>query len=303
MTNWLSETFGLTVATQQRLLATVITIALIVMIRLLIVRAVNRSVDDAEVQFRARRAITYVTTGITVLLLVRIWLSGFTEFATYLGIISAGIAIALSDVLKNLAGWVFIMFRRPFKLGDRIEIGPDRGDVIDIRVFRFSLLEIGKWVDADQSTGRIVHVPNGKLFTESMANYSEGFEFLWHEIPVMVTFESDWQRAEEIVKYVLTEHAPDRQEMAAGKIRKAAERYFIRYRHLTPTVYVSVRDSGVLLTGRLLTAVRERRTVDNDVWREILLAFAAEPSIELAYPTVRTFFEGPIDINRSDTTP
>jgi small-conductance mechanosensitive channel len=74
---------------------------------------------------------------------------------TYLGLVSAALVIALQDPITNFVGWVFIISRRPFEIEDRIQIGEDAGDVIDIRFFQFSLNEIGNWVDADQSTGRI----------------------------------------------------------------------------------------------------------------------------------------------------
>jgi hypothetical protein len=161
--------------------------------------------------------------------------------------------------------------------------------VIDIRMFRTTLLEIGNWVDADQSTGRIVHVPNGKVLTTDVFNATEGFGYLWHEIPVVITFESDWRRAEELVLESLLAVGGGTSEEAAIRIRRAARAYKIRYTHLTPTVYLTVRQSGVLLTGRLLVDTRRRRTVEQQIWRHLLEAFEAEPSIELAYPTTRFY--------------
>jgi small-conductance mechanosensitive channel len=76
--------------------------------------------------------------------------------STFLGLVAAGIAVALKDPLTNLAGWLFILWRRPFTAGDRVQIGEHKGDVIDLRLFRFTLLEIGNWVHADQSTGRLL---------------------------------------------------------------------------------------------------------------------------------------------------
>ena len=64
------------------------------------------------------------------------------------------LAIALQDPLTNLAGWLFILIRRPFRVGDRIQVGANTGDVVDIRPFRFLMLEVGNWVHADQGTGR-----------------------------------------------------------------------------------------------------------------------------------------------------
>ena len=269
------------------------TVALIVVvfaIRFLVLRALLRRIDDSEASFRARKTSLYLATATVLLALAGVWISQLGNIGSFIGILSAGIAIALSDVLKNLAGWLYIVLRRPFKPGDRIEIGPHAGDVIDIRMFRFSLLEIRNWVDADQSTGRIVHIPNGLLFTHPAANFTEGFPFIWHEIGVTVTFESDWERARDIVQHVIEEHAPDPKEAGAvADIERASMQYFIRFRHLGPIVYVRALDSGVQLTGRLLVPARQRRGVDNEVWTGVLRAFRDEPSIELAYPTIRTY--------------
>ncbi|HAW79639.1 MAG TPA: mechanosensitive ion channel protein MscS, partial [Balneola sp.] len=68
----------------------------------------------------------------------------------YFGLLSAGLAIALKDPVTDLAAWMFIIWRKPFDVGDRIELGKSKGDVIDIRPFKFTILEIGNWVDADQ---------------------------------------------------------------------------------------------------------------------------------------------------------
>jgi small-conductance mechanosensitive channel len=210
--------------------------------------------------------------------------------------VSAGVAIALADLLKNMAGWLFILVRRPLRIGDRIEVDGTAGDVVDIRLFRFSLMEIGKWVHADQSTGRLVHVPNGVVFTTPIANYTEGFEHIWHEVPVLITFESDWQKARRIIREEV-EAVSTFDEQALRRLRETARQYQIKIGALTPIVYLKVEDSGVLLTGRLLIRARERRFVDERIWSALLTRFAEEDDVELAYPTVRTFFAGPVEIN------
>ena len=78
----------------------------------------------------------------------------------------------------NLVGWQYIVWKKPFDVGDRIEIGQNSGDVIDITPFNFTVMEIGNWVNADESTGRIIHVPNGQVFTQPLANYGKGFQFI-----------------------------------------------------------------------------------------------------------------------------
>ena len=95
-----------------------------------------------------------------------------------------------------MAGWLFIVGKRPFTVGDRIEVDGSAGDVIDVSLFQFTMLEIGNWVDADQSTGRIIHVPNRFAFNKSLANFTQSFGFIWNEANVLITFESDWERDE-----------------------------------------------------------------------------------------------------------
>ena len=298
MQSWLADALNISDTVAGQLTATVAMIGVVLILRFLVGRQIHRRVDDPELLFRARKTAAYISTIVIALAVARIWAGAFGDLGTFLGLLSAGIAIALADVFLNLAGWLYIIARRPFKAGDRIEVAGMAGDVVDIRVFRFTLLEIGNWVDADQSTGRLLHVPNGLLFRQGMANYTEGFNHVWHEIPVLVTFESDWDRAEAIIREQLEPyHMTDEDMHAAREFREASRRYFIRYKELDPIVYVTVKDSGVLLTARLLINPRQRRGVDDAVWRGILAAFAEEPSIELAYPTIRTFRGPEFDVS------
>jgi small-conductance mechanosensitive channel len=284
-----------------RTVASVAVLVVILVLRFAGARLIGHRVTDPDLQFRARKALAYAATTILVISLVFIWLPFVDDLATFLGLLSAGLAIALADVFLNLAGWVYIVFRRPFKVGDRIEIGESAGDVIDIRAFRFTLLEIRDWVDADQSTGRVVHIPNETLFRQPMANFTEGFHYIWHEIPILVTFESDWRAGERHLMAALESVAIDPAD-ARRKIEQvsATRDYRISYSQLTPIVYVSTRDSGVLLTGRVLVEARTRRSIEDAVWRSLLDAFEADPSVELAYPTIRGYVP---EMHRSPSSP
>lgn len=272
-----------------------IVLAVLLGLRALVLRLAMRNFDDPKIWYRVRKTVTWVTT-VVFLVVAGLVLAGVGGgLLTYLGILSAGVAVALSDLLRNLAGWVYIATRRPFRIGDRVEIDGHAGDVVDVRAFRFSLLEIRNWVDADQSTGRIVHIPNGKILSEPLANFGAGFQWVWHEIPMLVTFESDWERATQMLQAALDEESPDvRSREAAEAIRRASKRYLLSFTHLTPTVYLDVKESGVQLTGRVLTDVRTRRGVTHRIWTHLLHAIAADPSVELAYPTVRAFFADPV---------
>jgi small-conductance mechanosensitive channel len=167
LTEWLQKAMGLGPDIQGKLLISILTILVMLALRRLILGIAFQRIEDVLVRYRWRKSSAYIAFVFVILILGRVWYEGFQSIATFLGLLSAGLAIALKDLLVNLAGWIFIMWRRPFEVGDRIQIGNLAGDVIDLRIFQFTLMEIGGWVDADQSTGRVIHIPNGKVFTEA----------------------------------------------------------------------------------------------------------------------------------------
>jgi len=287
--DWLQERLGLSPAVQMHLLVSVLAIAGLWLLQKIVLAVVYRRITDPWTRYRWRKGTTYAFIVIGILVVGRQWLEGFKTLATFLGLVSAGIAIALKDPLTNLAGWAFIVSRRPFDVGDRIEIGGHKGDVIDQRLFQFTLNEIGAWVDADQSTGRIIHIPNGRIFTDPIANYDKGFKYIWNEVPVTVTYESNWKRAKEILTAVAFKHAEHLTAEAERDLLTASRQYFINYKKLTPIVYTSAVDSGVRLTMRYLIEPRRRRGTVSAIWEEILTEFGKCADIDLAYPTTRPF--------------
>jgi hypothetical protein len=106
------------------------------------------------------------------------------------------------------------------------------------------------------------------------------------------------EAAEGIILEAIETHALDVGDpKVATELRETAARYQVRFAHLTPITYLTVKDSGVLITGRLLVPARGKRGIEQEVWKGILRGFADHPNIDLAYPTVRTYFEGPIGID------
>ena len=262
-------------------------------LRRIIHRLLHTYIDDVKVYHRYRRVTTYTLFAITTLLLIVIWSDDFMSLTTFLGLVSAGIAIALKDLLTSIAAWLFIISRKPFIVGDRIQIGDLHGDVIDLRIFQFTIMEIGNWVENDQSTGRMIHVPNHKVMTEPLANYSSGFDHIWNEIKVVITFESDWKKAKQMLNKTIANHATHHTAGVQDKLRKASKKYMIYYKNLTPIVYMDVVDHGVQLTMRYLCKPKARRTTVDHIWSDVLEKIEKDPDIELAYPTQRLLVNSP----------
>lgn len=289
MQEFIKNYIGLSPDFQYKIIESIIIILLITGIQRLAKRFWLSKIEDIKVRYQWQKISLYLSVFLIIIFLINIWLNIFGSVATFLGLISAGIAIALKDPLVNMVGWFFILIRQPFKVGDRIQIGNNAGDVIDIRLFQFSLNEIGNWVDADQSTGRIVHIPNGIVFTAPQANYNAGFQYIWNEIPVLVTFESDWKKAKSILTDVVNHHGVMLSDEAEKQIKEAAKQFLIFYSKLTPIVYTSVKDSGVMLTLRYMCDPRKRRTIEEEIWEDILNRFSKCDDIDFAYPTQRFY--------------
>lgn len=289
LTDWLTATLGFDSQVEIRLLYSAAVIVAVILLRRLFLFVLFRRVEDVRLRYNWSKASAYAATVIAIVALGRIWFEGLASLWTFFGLLGAGLAIALRDLVADLAGWGFIVWRRPFEVGDRIQIGEHAGDVIDIRLFQFTVLETGNWVEADQSTGRILHVPNAKVLSDALANYTRGFPYIWNEMKVLVTFESDWRRAKELLLEVARRHSEGVVEDMRQRVQEAARRFLIYYPTLTPTVYTSVRESGVLLTIRYLTEARKRRGTEQAIWEDVLAAFAAEPEIDFAYPTWRFY--------------
>lgn len=273
----------------ENLILTVIIIVALVAIRLVIMRIVNKQVKSIAARYSWRKNLTYTFVIIGVLAIGGTWIEGIGSLATFLGLLSAGIAIALRGPVTDIAGWIFLIWRQPFGVGDRIQIGDNKGDVIDTRVFKFSILEIGNWVHADQSTGRVIHLPNHLIFDMPIANYTSDFEFIWNEIEVVFTFESNWKKGKKILEKIANDHLQDYVEDAEQQIRRATNSYLIHYRNLTPIVYTEVVNIGIKLTIRHLTNPRKRRGLNQMIWEDILEAIDKENDLDFAYHTMRIY--------------
>jgi len=287
---WLSKATGISVGLYSLLLTYVAGITFLWSLRWLILKLIWRQTENLQVRYKWQKISGYAAFVLTVLLVGLALSEGFHSVATFLGLLTAGLAIALKDPLVNLVGWMLIIWRRPFAVGDRIQIGSHAGDVMDLTVFRFTLAEIGNWVHADQITGRIVHIPNGKVFVEPVAIYSRGMhDFIWNEVAVLVTFESNWKRAKDILNEIAVNRAGHLAEPAERKLMEYARDFLIVQVDLTPMVFTTVEASGILLTVRHVCPSRHRRESTQEIWEDVLDRFAECDDINFAYRTTRSY--------------
>lgn len=250
-------------------------------------RLVDEQIADVNRRHVIRKAIGYGAASVLLLFATALFADMLGGFGTVLGLVLAGIAVALQDVLKSVVGWFYLSTRAGVEIGSRIEVAGVTGDVIDIGVLKTTVAEVGNLVFGEQSTGRIVTIPNYQMLSANVQMSGEINPFVWQEVRVTVPFDSDWRRAEAIMREVGEElHAEVAAAIEEG-FRRLERRYAFKYGAVTPIVYVTLGSYGTQLTLRFLTHVRRRRGSEDLVSRRILEAFAADPAVRFAYPTYR----------------
>ena len=204
-----------------------------------------------QVKFWARQGISLLAGIVLILGLLSIWFSDPTRLATALGLVSAGLAFALQQVVTSIAGYFVILRGSTFTVGDRITMGGVRGDVIRLGFIQTTIMEMGQppsvqgadpamWVHSRQFTGRIVTVSNSKIFAEPVFNYTRDFPFIWEEMAIPITYTADRARAEAILLEAAGRHATEASGMAVEKKAELKERFGVDPVDLDPRVYYRI---------------------------------------------------------------
>jgi len=285
----IGKVFGVNQIIQQKIFTSFLVVLVLLFIKKIFNKLGSSYFKTIKSKYQYKKTSKYIIYILSTLLIGRVWFEGIQSLSTILGLVSAGIAVALKDPLINIAGWFFILWQKPFEAGDRIETGETKGDVIDQNLFHFTVLEVGNWVEDEQSTGRVVHIPNGYIFNKQLYNYNKGFNFIWNEIDITVTFESDWKKAKEILINIINEGHQHLSKEAEQGVKKAAKKYMIFYNKLTPAVYTNIESNGIKFTMRYLCKPKQKRNSTHQILEQVLTSFENEPKIDFAYPTTRFF--------------
>ena len=231
----------------------------------------NLPVNDKKKFFRNRK-IRIILTAISFVLVFLLWGEKLSGLITFISLISAGLTIAVREIIFNFFAGMYINITRPFEIEDRIEIDDVMGDVISKHALGFEILEIGKRVYGEQSTGRIIHIPNSYIFTKTLKNYTKVFKYIWDEIKVDITLDADIKKTEEILYEIVYDNEtlkeiPKKMEDA---VDEAILEYRIYFNNLEPIIYTKIVDSHIELYLRYLVHPKKARTVEDEIYEQIL---------------------------------
>jgi len=242
--------------------------------------------DSASVQtkFWTRQGISLFAAVMLILGLLSIWFNDPTRLATAFGLISAGLAFALQQVVTSIAGYFVILRGSTFTVGDRISMGGVRGDVMRLGFIQTTIMEMGQppsvqgadpamWIRSRQFTGRIVTVSNSKIFADPVFNYSRDFPLIWEEMAIPITYTADRERAEAILLEAAHLHAKEGDEMAEAQKAHLQARFGVDPIDLKSHVYWRITDNWLELSLRFVVDTHRIRGTKDAMNRHIIREF------------------------------
>jgi len=197
MQEFLTNYFGLSYELQLKILESGLVIIIIVLLRILISKLIIGKVTDIKVRYQWQKISLYLSVFLIIVFLINIWLKIFGSMATFFGLISAGIAIALKDPLVNMVAWFFIIIRQPFKVGDRVTVGETEGDVIDVNIRSTTVRSL---------SNISIIVPNSEFISGRVTNWSHGDLKVRINLAVGVSYNSDLDLVIRSLKEVAAEN-------------------------------------------------------------------------------------------------
>jgi len=253
--------------------------------KILLDRVVANKLDDDKLRYSFRKAVSFAYLLVLFIAVVTIWIPNPEALLVAYGLMAAGIAVALSDLFKNLAGGVIIFFTKPFSVGDRVEISGEFGDVVDVDIMYTTLMETREWVDGDQTTGRLNIIPNGLILTSVVNNYTKDNEFIWDEITIPVTYQSDWKAASKIMLDTVKDETSAIIKKSNKEYSHLQDKYYLQAKHTEPGVFMKLTDNWIQLAVRYITPARKRRALQNQLSKTMLGKFEKSKKINIASAT------------------
>ncbi len=215
---------------------------------------------------------------VAVTVLFRNWYGA----AVSLGLLSLILGFALQTPITSLLAWVYILIRRPYRVGDRIRIGEATGDVIDVSYLDTTLWEFGgEYLSTDHPSGRLIKFPNGNVLTSTVYNYSWPlFPYIWNEVKLHIAYESDLEWVAQVMKEVAEETLGEQMMSRVRTYRELIAKTPVDHLEVRehPAVFFRISDNTWLeAIVRYLVEPKQAGRVKNKLIQELLGRLNAEP--------------------------
>ena len=262
-------------------------------------KLLKRRIEDGAMRYKAQKGIEIIGYALIILLiLVSFTFDDIRDYTIIIGLFTAGLTFTLQELILSIAGSFYIFFVRVYKPGDRIEINGIKGDVIDIDSIYTTIMEMGEWVNSDNYSGRIVKISNAFVFKGPIKNYSMDFPFVWDEINILITFESDVELAKKLILETAENQLSDYVLKSKAKWEEMVKRYYIENATIDPTIAINLTDNWVELNLRYITDYKRRRATKHELFDAIQKAVRqTNGKVILASTTLQLLKIPELDVN------
>lgn len=285
--SWYAD-YTLASQTTYKLLYTSATLVIIYFFfKVLIDEVIVSRISGAKTRYSMRKATSMFQIAIFLIIFIAIWIENVQALFVAYGLIAAGVAVALQDFFKNIMGGILVLTGGIYQAGDRIEVDGKTGDVIDVGIMYTTILEIKEWVAADQATGRLLNIPNGRVLTDIVHNYTKDNTIIWDEIMLPLTYDSDIEYANKQVEQIAKKYTKTSIEKAEQEIKHLSSKYYLTSRDATPSIYIKITDNWVEMYLRYVTVVRERRETYSQLTKEIYSFIQKDKKVSLATTSIK----------------
>lgn len=236
----------------------------------LLERTLPRQFGQVNARYKVRKVVTFTGYLVILLYLAVLFEDRLGRLSFALGVAGAGVAVALQDLLASIAGAFSIGFSKLYVVGDRVQIGETRGDVIDIGLLRTTLMEVGSWVGRDLYSGRIVRIPNNAVLKGSVFNYSQGFRFIWDQIKVVFTIASDATLARATLLRVANDVIGEYLVEAQNSWNAVSDDYRSENPPIEPVVALAVNAASLEFTVNYVVDYTKRSEMQDRLFTKIV---------------------------------
>ncbi len=254
--------------------------------RLVFEEIFTRRIKDSKTKYSFKKAVSILYLFVFFAIFLRIWVENTQTILVAYGLLAAGLAVSLQDLLKNFAGGVTIFVTGIYRVGDRIEINSKFGDVIDIGILYTTLMELKEWVGGEQATGRLTIIPNEYVLSSNVNNYTKDHSFIWDEITLPIKYDSNWKGAFDKILSIVRKETGDIVNQAENEISKLEEKYYLPKKVVEPSIYITPTDNWITFSIRYTVEVRQRRFLRNKLSQMILKEIEQSEDIKIASETL-----------------
>lgn len=228
------------------------------------------------------RLTKFLTFIAIVILIISFVFSNWYAAAVSLGLISLILGFALQTPISSFIGWIYILIRNPYRIGDRIQLDDFKGDVVEIGYLDTTLWEFaGDYLTNDLPSGRLIRFPNSLILQSTVINYSwRDFQFIWNEIPFHVAYESDLEFLEKTMRDVTKATLGENMQQHIEELRKLVKESPIDDMEIKAYPYVSFRinpNTWVEATVTYLVHPKEAASVRTRIIKQVIDVLIKEP--------------------------